>query len=93
MKRAIEWLINTWHDRRRGAAVAGAYQKLLHPSNPAGRLVLLDLAEYCNARQTSFVAGDPYQTALNEGRRDVFCHLTELAGLTASDFQTLLEGS
>lgn len=87
MKRAIEWLFNA-HGRR-AKAVAGAYRALL--ASPEGKLMLRDLAAYCRVGQSSFVAGDPHQTAFNEGARDVFLHVAEMAGIRPEDFPQLTD--
>lgn len=85
MKRAVEWLFNA-HGRA-AKPVAGAYVTLL--ATPEGKLVLRDLAAYCRVGQSSFVAGDPHQTAFNEGARDVFLHVAEMAGIRPDDFPQL----
>lgn len=86
MKRAIEWLFNA-HGRR-AKPVAAAYRELL--ATAEGKLVLRDLAAYCRVGVSSFVAGDPHQTAFNEGARDVFLHVAEMAGIRPEDFTSLL---
>ncbi len=85
MKRAIEWLFNA-HGRR-ARPVAAAYRELLATSE--GQLVLRDLAAYCRVGASSFTAGDPHQTAFNEGARDVFLHVAEMAGIRPDDFPQL----
>jgi hypothetical protein len=37
------------------------------------------------------VAGDPHQTAFNEGARDVFLHVAEMCGLVPADFAALIQ--
>lgn len=90
MKNALLWLTNSvgLSDRSK---VGLAYQNLLGPDNAQGRMIMADLARYCRVGQTSFVSGDPHQTAFNEGARDVFLHIAECAGLDAKDFPELLE--
>lgn len=75
----LAWLKNAFGVR--GASVAAAYRSLFGSPAGDGARVLADLARYCRAGTTSFVAGDPHQTAFNEGARDVFLHIVELAGL------------
>ncbi len=87
MKRAVEWLFNA-HGRR-AKRVAGAYVNLL--GSPEGHAVLRDLAAYCRVGTSSFVPGDPHQTAFNEGARDVFLHVAEMAGVKPDDFPKLTE--
>lgn len=85
MKRAIEWLFNA-HGRR-AKPVAAAYATLL--ATAEGKLMLRDLASYCRVGASSFAAGDPHQTAFNEGARDVFLHIAEMAGIVPEDFPQL----
>lgn len=47
-----------------------------------GQAVLEDLAKYCHVFTSSFVAGDPHGTSVNEGMRSVFLLIMEKAGLT-----------
>jgi hypothetical protein len=90
MRAGLVWLANAF-GARRGAAVAHAYRNVFTADE--GRQVLADLARYCRAGCTSFVAGDPHQTAFNEGARDAFLHIVELAGLTPADIAELLTDS
>lgn len=92
MKPGIEWLgrLFGWP---RAARVAHAYRSRLNPDDQETRLILADLAHYCRAGHTSFVAGDPHQTAFNEGARDVFLHIVELSGLAPNDIPQLIEES
>lgn len=76
----IQWLVSVF-GRQRAPDVLAAYRTCLDPEAPASRLVLRDLAAYCRVGQSSFVAGDPYQTAFNEGARDAFLHICEMTGL------------
>lgn len=86
MKSGVEWLMRAW-TLGRAKPVAGAYAALFGPdADPRGRKVLEDLMHYCNVGHSSFVPGDAHQTAFNEGARDVYLHILEMAGLTASDF-------
>lgn len=79
MNAGLQWLRNAFGTR--GPSVATAYRNLFGNRAGDARLVLDDLARYCRAGTTSFVANDPHQTAFNEGARDVFLHIVELAGL------------
>lgn len=89
MRRAVVWLRNAWRKPGRAQQVGMAYRAVF--DTPQGRDVLLDLAKYCNVSTTSFVAGDPHQTALNEGRRDTFNHIAEMLGLTPADFPDIVK--
>ena len=90
MKRAATWLLNAVGPLR-AQQVAGAYRSCLGGTDANTRLVLADLAAYCRIGQSSFVAGDPHQTAFNEGARDVFLHIAEMCRLSPSAFPELLE--
>lgn len=74
-----------------------AYQRLFCGEEgilrDAARSVLNDLAVKCGAKgagkgtiPTSFVAGDPYQTAFNEGKRYLFHYILHYLNLTHHDF-------
>ncbi|WP_374382944.1 hypothetical protein [Dongia sp.] len=89
MKAGIGWLIRL-HGRPRARRVAAAYRDIFADERQA-RLVLSDLAHYCRVGQSSFIAGDPHQTAFNEGARDVFLHIAEMSGVTPQDFAGLVE--
>lgn len=90
MKAGIRWLLRL-HGARRARRVAEAYRHHFAPETATARLVLSDLAHYCRAGQSSFVAGDPYATAFNEGARDVFLHVAEMCGLKPADFTGLID--
>jgi hypothetical protein len=84
MKPGALWLARAFGpDRAR--AVAQAYREKLGARDEAARLILADLARYCRAGQSSFVAGDPHQTAFNEGARDAYLHVAEMIGLGPED--------
>lgn len=84
-KSGAAWLQRVF-GRGKSMAVAEAYQHCLDPNQARGQMILADLAVYCQVRHSSFTASDPYQTAFNEGARDVFLHIMEMLGLTADDF-------
>lgn len=90
MKPGLTWL-SRLHGPRRARRVAEAYRQHLSGEDALARLVLSDLAHYCRAGQSSFVAGDPHQTAFNEGARDVFLHVAEMCGLVPADFAGLIQ--
>ena len=71
-----------------------AHQQLRAPATQ----VLADLATRSGAAigkrpgsLTSFVAGDPYQTAFNEGKRYLFNYLAHQLHLTPQQLQQLLQ--
>jgi hypothetical protein len=90
MRRAVAWLFNAW-GRDRAEPVRRAYRSRLGADDADARLILSDLARYCNVGNTSFVPGQPETTHFNEGQRDVFCHVAEMLGLRPEDFPQLLE--
>lgn len=90
MKAGLTWLLRL-HGGARARRVAEAYRQRLDGDDALARLILSDLAHYCRAGQSSFVAGDPHQTAFNEGARDVFLHVAEMCGLMPADFAGLVQ--
>ncbi len=90
MKAGVTWLLRL-HGKARAHRVVDAYRRQLSAEDGSGRLILSDLAHYCRAGQSSFVPGDPHQTAFNEGARDVFLHIAEMCSVTPRDFAGLLE--
>jgi hypothetical protein len=74
-----------WGDGRAVLRAAGAYRDTLGAGSPQARLVLDDLARLCFAATTTFVPGDPVMTAFNEGKRSVFLHILEAAGVKPAD--------
>lgn len=90
MKAGVQWLLNVFGDKK-ARQLAMDYRDFV--AGDPGRRIMADLAQYCRVGHTSFVAGDPHQTAFNEGARDVFLHISELAGLQPDDFPTMMEES
>ncbi|MGD9742292.1 MAG: hypothetical protein AB7V53_06590 [Dongiaceae bacterium] len=90
MRPGALWLARAFGPQQ-APAVAAAYRDALGPGRDAARLVLADLARYCRVGQSSFVAGDPHQTAFNEGARDVYLHVAEMIGLEPGELVTGIE--
>lgn len=90
MKPGALWLARAF-GAREARAVAAAYREKLGMRDEAARRVLADLARYCRVGQTSFVAGDPHQTAFNEGSRDVYLHIAEMIGLEPGELVAQLK--
>jgi hypothetical protein len=88
MKAGIAWLLNVFGDKK-ARQLTMDYRDFV--AGDAGRRIMADLAQYCRVGHTSFVAGDPHQTAFNEGARDTFLHIAEMAGLEPNDFPQLME--
>ncbi|MEA1938535.1 MAG: hypothetical protein U9N14_05535, partial [Pseudomonadota bacterium] len=82
-----DWLYSAW--RGRASHIASAYKHVF--SGQAGRDVLRDLALYGNALTTSFKP-DPYETAFNEGARDMFNHIAGMLGLRPLDLMRMFGG-
>lgn len=58
-------------------AAAAAWRTLMSLSNPAARVALAWLADYCNVFACSHERGDPQAVYVNEGRRDAFNAILE----------------
>lgn len=86
MSRWKTWFRNVWRGKA-AVEVAGAYVQTFESHN--GRLILADLAVYCRVNQSSFEPGDPHATAFNEGARDCFLHIQQMAGLTWQEINQL----
>jgi hypothetical protein len=87
----LGWLEEMWGGRRRAARVADQYRMMVsrHPD------ALADLACFCCAHDTTYVQGDRDLTLINTGKREVFLHIQNAAGLTSRDLKLLkdrLEG-
>lgn len=59
--------------------------------NPSAEIVMADLKKFCRADRSTFVAGDPYSSALLEGRREVFLRICSYLNLIEQDFYSLTE--
>lgn len=81
MQPVAEWLAGLFGGR--AEQVRLAYRRMV--AGDTGRLVLADLSEICGENRTSFVPGDPQQTAFNEGRRSVLLHIRSVLGLRAGE--------
>lgn len=87
MKNGFKWLFAVFgKEKAREATIA--WEELFNLEDSRSIIVLKDLANYCNFTSSSFVAKDPHQTAFNEGSRDVFLHILEMADL---DLSTVLQ--
>jgi hypothetical protein len=59
--------------------------------NADAETVLADLKKFCRADRSTHVVGDPYASALAEGRREVFLRLCSFLHLSEKDFFPLTE--
>ena len=83
MRSGAAWLKGLWG--RKARDVATAYRERLDPGGVHSRLVLADLAQLCNATQSTIVAGDPQGTAFNEGKRAVWLHIQDMVRLSPDE--------
>jgi hypothetical protein len=73
----MNWLLKLWG--KRAPDVAAAYRRRLNPSDADAKLILRDLAAYCNAGQSAAAgARTPHDTAIMAGRQDAFAHIAEM---------------
>ncbi len=61
--------------KKRKANIVGAVQRLFNLENPDARYVLAKLIKEANVFTPTFVKGDPYESAFNEGQRRIVCSL------------------
>lgn len=59
--------------------------------NPAGSEVLVDLASFCRANESTFDA-DPRKAAMLDGRREVWLRIQQHLGLTNEQVFNLFSG-
>lgn len=85
-----DWLTRTYPDPARRNAVLAAYRAQIVPEGENGRLIVGDLIRYCGLARSSFVPGQPDQTAFNEGARDVLLHVLGMLGLAMDQILPLL---
>ncbi|XWO13721.1 putative phage protein [Candidatus Hepatincola sp. Pdp] len=84
MKNGLTWLIHAF-GANKGSKIAASWKSIFNIQDESSRQVLQDLAAYCNMYNSSFVVNDSHHTAFNEGARDVFLHILEMANLTLED--------
>lgn len=58
---------------------------------PSATQVLADLRRFCKATDSSHVPGDPYSTAVNEGRREVWNWIQGYLNLSDEQIARLVE--
>lgn len=68
-----------------------AYRRMLR--QPAGQLILADLAQFCKAYAASQAPGDPYMTAFNEGKRAVWNRIQARLHLTDDEVFAIMGGA
>ncbi len=58
-----------------------------------GKFVLKDLLKFCHHNSPTYVLGDPYQTAYNEGMRRVALRIISIIGMSDEIIKQLSEGT
>ena len=61
------------------------YQMVFSRINPADMQVLADLMDFCHANSTTAISNDPVETAIREGRRQVWLRITRAINLTPEE--------
>ncbi len=81
---AKSWILSVF-GKQDATLACQSWQRTFNKHSLSSKYVLKDLASYCNVYSTSYVQEDPYQTAFNEGARDVFLHILEMSNLSVDD--------
>ena len=68
-----------------------SYKRVFSKENRDAVAVLIDLAKFCKANQTSFHP-DPYVSAALEGRREVWLRIMHHTNLTTEELYNLYNG-
>lgn len=90
MRNGLRWLF-TIFGRNQATEATKSWNAVFDMDDPRVRMVLRDLASYCNFTSSSFVPNDNNQTAFNEGARDVFLHILEMSNLDVNTVLYFLE--
>lgn len=61
--------------------ITHAFQSTLDPNDPRGAQVLSDIAKAGHIGETSFVPGDPHQSAFREGKRALALYILGRVGV------------
>ena len=83
-------------DRARNRRLSAAYRRVFgapegRPS-PEAQTVLVDLTDFCRARQAPFVSKDPIATGVLIGRQEVFHRIARYANLSEEEVWDLASG-
>lgn len=78
----LQWLLSKW-GAKQSARVQAAYRRVF--AGEDGEMVLRDLASFCKAGESTFLAGAPDVSAHLEGARRVWLHIASMAGLDPRD--------
>lgn len=69
-----------------------AYQLTFRKDQPSDMAVLMDLARFCRAHESTFAA-DPRVAANLDGRREVWLRITNYLGLSEEQLLALYSGN
>jgi hypothetical protein len=84
MKNGLTWLFLLF-GKQKAEDASKAWKSVFNSEDQAVIFVLKDLANYCNFNKSSFVPKDKEQTFFNEGARDVYLHILEMANLDVNE--------
>jgi|GEM_PF-1465237 len=88
LARAARWVRAKWPPCRH-QQVPAAYRRLF--DTPDGKIVLKDLAKFCRIADPTHVPGDPTTSALNEGARCVFLHVSAMCRLSHERWTDMIQ--
>ena len=96
MRSALERLLRRsirWRQETRRTAYRACFLGPDDRPSLDGEVVLADLKRFCRANDSSFVPGDPYTTAFNEGRREVWNRINAHLYLSDDTIAAIVEQS
>jgi hypothetical protein len=70
-----------------------AYQLTFQVDQPANLEVLIDLARFCRANESTVVSGDEVKSHMLAGRREVWLRIQQHLGLTPDQLFQLYSGN
>jgi len=76
----VQWLMAKW-GAKRAVRVQEAYRRIFRGED--AEYVLADLADFCKANESTFVAGSPDLSAHLEGARRVYLHIASMLDMDA----------
>jgi hypothetical protein len=96
MKNGMKWVVSLFKRNDSQENLLNAFKNIFgknknYQYKEDAKLILFDLANYCNVLNTSFVGKDPLEMAFNEGARDVFLHILEMAEIDMFEFLEIIE--
>ena len=96
MKNGMKWVFSLFKRKDNQEHLLNAFKNIFGKNKSSetsndGKLILFDLANYCNVLNTSFVGKDPLEMEFNEGARDVFLHILEMVEMDMVEFLEIIE--